>query len=106
VLLSSSMYPIGPKSEIQNSVLREIGHVVDDAGRLIAVVPGDSGDPAVFDAAPPLQFSRNHVVLTGSKMLVRENAGPLARIERTVQWPVSWVARSSLKSDRNFHEPF
>jgi len=39
VLLSPSMYRIGPKSEIQNSVLREIGHVVDDAVRLIAVVP-------------------------------------------------------------------
>jgi hypothetical protein len=38
-------------------------------------------------------------------MLVPGNAGPLARFERTVQWPVSWVARSSLKSDRNSASP-
>ena len=56
--------------EVQDGILGEIGHVVNDTIRLVAVVPAYGGDPAVFDAAPHLHFARNHIVLTGSKMLV------------------------------------
>src|SRR5690349_19816424 len=60
--------------EIDDGVLGEIGHVVDDAVRLVAVVPGYGSDAAVFDAAPHLHLAGNHVVLTSAQMFVPGNA--------------------------------
>src|SRR5215831_20560694 len=68
--------------EIQNGVLGKAGHVVDDTVRLVAVVPGDGGNAAIFDTASDLHFAGNHIVFTGSEMFVPGNAGPLRAIEQ------------------------
>jgi hypothetical protein len=55
---------------------------VDDTVWLVAVVPGDGCNAAVFDAASHLHFAGNHIVFTGSKMFVPGNAGPLRAVEQ------------------------
>ena len=69
-------------SEIEDGVLRKVGHVVDDAVGLVAVVPCYRGDAAVFDAAPDLHFTGNHIILAGTQMFVPGNAGPLRAIQK------------------------
>jgi len=99
VLSSSSVYRIGPKvREVQDSFLREISHVVDDAVRFVAVVSGDRGDPAVFYAASHLHFARDDIVLPGSEMFVPGYAGPLRAFQKNGPMSRSWLARSTLKS--------
>jgi hypothetical protein len=68
--------------KVQDGVLGEIGHVMNDAVRLVAVVPGYGGDAAVLYAAPHLHFAGNHIVFTGSQMFVPGNAGPLRAIQK------------------------
>jgi hypothetical protein len=53
---------------------------VDDAVRLVPVVPGYRGYAAVFDAAPHLHLTGDHVIFTGPEMFVPGNAGPLRAI--------------------------
>src|SRR4029077_20517186 len=70
--------PDWPKvCEIDDGVLGEVRHVVDDAVGLVAVVPGYRRDAAVFDTAPDLHFTGNHIILAGTQMFVPGNAGPL-----------------------------
>jgi|SRR6516164_6345896 len=52
--------------EVQDRILGKICHVVDDTVGLVAIVPGDRGNAAVFDPASYLHFTGDNVVFTGS----------------------------------------
>src|SRR6516164_6940420 len=52
--------------EIQDRILGKIRHVVDDAVGLVAIVPSDRGNAAVFDPTSHLHFTGDNVVFTGS----------------------------------------
>jgi hypothetical protein len=66
--------------KIQDSVLGEIRHVVNDAVGLVAIIPGYGSDTAVFDSTSHLHFTGYYIILTGSQMLVSRNARPLRAI--------------------------
>src|SRR6516162_2859912 len=66
--------------KIQDGVLGEIRHVVNDAVGLVAIIPGYGRNTAVFDSTPHLHFTGDYIIFTGSQMLVSRDARPLRAI--------------------------
>src|SRR6516164_469433 len=66
--------------KIEDGVLGEIRHVVNDAVGLVAIIPGYGSDTAVFDSTPHLHFTGDYIIFTGSQMLVSRNARPFRAI--------------------------
>src|SRR6516165_6296693 len=68
--------------KIQDGVLGEIRHVVNDAVGLVAIIPGYGSGTAVFDSTPHLHFTGDYIIFTGSQMLVSRNARSLRAIHK------------------------
>jgi hypothetical protein len=85
--------------EVQDGFFGKVRHVVDDAVWFITIVPGNSGDAAVFYSASYLHFPSNHIIFAGSKMFVPGYAGPSRALQKNGPMPRFLSGPKYLKID-------